>query len=1097
MKGVRLAVLLCVYVLHITSGKCPGGTYGYQCSYNCNCPNDTCDSRDRCRPRTCSRGWSGPTCQKYNKGLGKPTNASSIYMPSRNAVDGDTRANHEGYCFHSAFNILSMTVAWWTVDLSEMTQIHDVTIYFRTDYKVRRNGIQIYIAETDASPPAGDNCYNVTGKEDGTDIPDVLNVTCSGKGRYLVLYTTVKNSGDKVPILDFCEVQVYVCSHGTFGSDCGNYCHCDGEVCDYVSGICPSGDCLPGWQQDKCDTECTPGDYGPKCSQKCSNRNCKTDNSSCDHVAGECLGGCMTGWNGTDCTQKCLLTYGDDCAYLCSDRQCRENSTCDHVTGKCEGGCKPGWKETDCTIECIQDIEYGSGCAGNCSARMCDGGSGSCPNDTGQCDSVCLSGWQGEDCAEVCSPGSFGVNCTGKCGRCRDDKCHHVNGTCLTGCNDGWTNLTCTQKQVEASESDVGVIAGFVVAVIFVAVIVAVVVVLLRRKIQHSKKTDKHADMFRELTEDTRDTEVDNNVCPSVVEADANHDPVCASAMQVDENDVEGDNDTYYNIASALAVTEVSVDQLGDRIKELQVPVGGFQAEYQKLSTTFTRSYNDAQLAENKGKNRFVNYYPYDDTRVVLQELPDQPGSNYINASYIDGYAQSKAYIAAQGPHKKTLTDFWRLLWEKNCTRIIMLTNLMEMGRVKCETYWSDETDLTVGDFNIVVTSSSERAHWVVRELQVTEKKTRTCRNFHQFHFTTWPDHGTPEETALTEFLWLVRTTPNTQDDPLLVHCSAGVGRTGTYIAVDYLLDQALADQNVDVFGCVTKMRNQRKGMIQTLEQYTCVYMTLQEALEFGNTGMEVQEFDQNRNGKRTFKMGRMELTQLIKILNIKREISKQEAMVKGRVYVNGRSDILAQQSQSHLSMKGYLLTEAPSVTTASLFWQLTEQQESSTIIVLPDSHQRLSSFVPSPGDSLDLSPISVRCSTEKTINPDLVLRNILRQTDNLPPAAVGVYIMKRFPADSHSTLLELLEHVDLHTSGADSQPVTIIYSDSGRMRGALLCILSNIVQGLKHDKRIEIYNNLRAMAHCMDQDITQADVALCYDVASACMESQSIYENL
>ncbi|XP_071117367.1 multiple epidermal growth factor-like domains protein 10 [Haliotis cracherodii] len=369
-------------------------------------------------------------------------------MPSRNAVDGETSARNYRKCFHSAAS--GVKSAWWRVDLREMTQIHDVTIYFRADYTIRRNGIQIYIAETDASPPAGDLCYNVTGKEDGTDILDILNVTCSGEGRYLVLYRTVKNNKDKVPIMDFCEVQVYVCGPGTFGSDCANYCHCDGDVCDYVSGICPSGDCLPGWQQDKCDTECIPGDFGPKCSQKCSERNCKNDNSSCDHVTGECAEGCMTGWNGKDCTQKCLLTYGDDCANLCSDRQCRETSTCDHVTGKCESGCKPGWKETDCSIECIQDKEYGSSCVGNCSARMCDGGTGSCPRKTGQCGSVCLSGWQGEDCAQKCTLGKYGPNCNQKCynRNCEDDNssCDHVTGECVGGCMTGWNGTDCTQK---------------------------------------------------------------------------------------------------------------------------------------------------------------------------------------------------------------------------------------------------------------------------------------------------------------------------------------------------------------------------------------------------------------------------------------------------------------------------------------------------------------------------------------------------------------------------------------------------------------------------------------------------------------------------
>ncbi|XP_046562319.1 scavenger receptor class F member 2-like [Haliotis rubra] len=123
----------------------------------------------------------------------------------------------------------------------------------------------------------------------------------------------------------------------------------------------------------------------------------KGDNSSCDRSTGECVGGCKAGWNGIDCTQKCVFTYGDNCARLCSARNCSgtSSSSCDHVTGKCDGGCKPGWKGNDCRTVCTQGLEYGADCVGNCCARMCEGGSGICPKDTGRCDSGCESGVAG------------------------------------------------------------------------------------------------------------------------------------------------------------------------------------------------------------------------------------------------------------------------------------------------------------------------------------------------------------------------------------------------------------------------------------------------------------------------------------------------------------------------------------------------------------------------------------------------------------------------------------------------------------------------------------------------------------------------------
>ncbi|XP_046345015.2 uncharacterized protein LOC124125703 isoform X4 [Haliotis rufescens] len=1285
--------------LSYVAGDCTPGKYGYRCSYQCYCPLVNCNSTSGCEPANCSDGWSGPTCQKENLAFNMTTSSSSVHFPSSNAVNGDIKGGDEHRCFHSVYDDANITSAWWRVDLGNETLVRDVVIYFRTNYIVRRNGIQIYIADTDNSSTDGVNCYNVTGNRNGTDIPDVLNVTCSDEGRFLVLYTTTVNNeinNVNVPVLDFCEVKVEVCGPGTFGADCNNYCHCDGEVCNYLSGVCPSGDCLPGWQPDKCDTVCVFGGYGRNCNGRCPDRHCKGDNSSCAHVTGKCVEGCEAGWNGTDCTQKCVNSYGEGCVHLCSSRRCSGTSSCNHVTGHCENGCRHGWKHIDCTEACIQGVEHGAGCVSNCSARMCKGGNFTCPRDTGQCVSGCHSGWKGGDCATACVQGmEYGAGCVGHCsarmckggndtcprdtgqcvsgcqpgwkgedcatacvqgveygavceGNCSarmckggNDTCPRDTGQCVSGCQPGWKREDCTQTCVQGMEygagcvgncsarmckggnvtcpwdtgrcvsgcqpgwkgedcatacvqgveygavcegncsarmckggndtcprdtgqcvsgcqpgwkredctqttacvqgleygancvgncsarmcggeiatcpwdtgrcesgcqsgwkggdcitaismpvpSNAGAIAGAILAVLAVLAIIVVVVVVFRRRKSHPKRSDDHTDMFEIHKGHISDKGLENSAHKGVVEEDED-------GVEEDQN-MEDHSATYYNIASAPAVTVVSVDQLGERIKELQVPVGRFQAEFQKLSTTFTRPYKNSQLEENKGKNKYISYYPYDATRVVLKEVPDQPGSDYINASYIDGHSQPKAYIAAQAPNKKTLTDFWKMIWEQNCTQIVMLTNLKELGRVKCEAYWSDTSDMRVGDFIISVTDSKRRANWVVRELQVTETKTNTSRCFDHFHFTTWPDHGTPEETALTEFLWLVRTAPTIQHEALLVHCSAGVGRTGTYIAVDYLLDQALAEDRVDVFGCVSRMRDQRKGMIQTKEQYTCVYMALYETLEFGNTAISVEDFRYRRNMRGAFSMGRMAVSKLIETLNTERKEQSQEPSVRGRVWINGCSDILAVSSRSHLSVKGYLLTEAPSVTTASLFWKLTEEQESSTVIVLPDSHQSLSSFVPSTGDSLDLGPVNVRCSRETTVNTDITLLNIHRQMENSPTALVHVYVLNILPAESPSTLLELLEQVDRHTGEVNPHTVTVIYSDGGRQNGAMLCILSNIVQGLKHDKRAEIYNNMRTMTHCLDQDITQDDIALCYDVATAYLESQNIYANM
>ncbi|XP_048255871.1 receptor-type tyrosine-protein phosphatase alpha-like isoform X2 [Haliotis rufescens] len=1075
--------------LSLVTGSCPDGTYGFRCGYHCNCLAADCDSRDGCRNQTCNRGWSGPTCQKHNKALDKPTKANRAFMPSRNAVDGYTNASNYKKCFHSATT--GIKSARWRVDLSEMTQIHDVTIYFRTDNKVRRNGIQIYIAETDASQPAGDNCYNVTGKGDGTDIPDILNVTCSGKGRYLVLYTTVKNNKDPVPMMDFCEVQVYVCGPGTFGSDCANYCHCDGEVCDFVSGVCPSGDCLPGWKQDKCDTECTPGDYGAKCSQKCSNRNCKTDNSRCDHVTGECAGGCLTGWNGTDCTQKCLLTYGDDCANMCSDRQCNETSTCDHVTGKCESGCKPGWKETDCTIECIQGIEYGSGCVGNCSARMCDGGSGSCPNDTGQCNSVCLSGWQGEDCAEVCSPGSFGVNCTRQCGQCRDDNCHHINGTCLTGCSDGWTYNTCTQKQVEASTSNVGVIAGFVVAVIVVAVIVAVVVVLLRRRrSQHSKKTDKHADMFREQTENGAYGRRAGNQKPQIkpkpaIPASSGKQRYSKDKDQEEEDcdeDVQSPDNCYYNAEADAAIRDVAVSELAAMVATLKERKDGFEKEYHRLPAGFTAPYQDSQKPENSGKNKFKGYYPYDHNRVRLTPLPDTPGSDYINASLMHSYNRRKTYIASQAPNKKTVGDFWRMIWEHSCSHVVMLTGLTEESRIKCERYWPTGGVMDIGLFKIEVEVTQSRANFTTRHMKVTSNTTGEFRSVVQFHFTSWPDHGVPDILALVKYVWLVRQTVAETDGPLLVHCSAGIGRTGTYIAVDSLIDQAQGEGVVDVLGYVSVMRGQRKNMIQTPAQYECVFLCLVEMTKYGCTSMDVSNYtnsyscsdmDTIIDGKTFRQLSEMLVSE-----------AREDAPTRHRMWVDGNPDFIVRVGPSLTCLRGYLQATAPPPGLVKLLWKLVEENDVHNIIVVtPDM-----GLVQAEGRSKTHGEITVTTTSQTNLSTDLTMSNLTLATKAGRPRQVKIV-----DVNAHLTMeamtSHLLNHAQLQKTSTQPHPVVIVHSDNDRKLAVSFCIMGNILSGIREDTRVDVIGHMRTFLRCCpDLQFTQSDVQMFHDFAQQCI---------
>ncbi|KAF4095334.1 hypothetical protein G5714_024412 [Onychostoma macrolepis] len=248
----------------------------------------------------------------------------------------------------------------------------------------------------------------------------------------------------------------------------------------------------------------------------------------------------------------------------------------------------------------------------------------------------------------------------------------------------------------------------------------------------------------------------------------------------------------------------------------------GFAEEYEELKTVGTaQSKNTALAIENKSKNRYSNVLPYDASRVTLS-MCGSPFDDYINANYMPGYNSRKEFIAAQGPLPVTVNEFWRMVWEKNVHTIVMLTKCNEMGRVKCEKYWPSGTN-HYQNISVTTTSEIELESWTIRDFSIKNVKTAETRNICQFHFTVWPDHGVPQSTeVLIDFIHLVREHMDqyTRHSPTVVHCSAGVGRTGTFIAIDHLIFQIERDGMVDIYGIVNDMRMHRPLMVQTEEQY-------------------------------------------------------------------------------------------------------------------------------------------------------------------------------------------------------------------------------------------------------------------------------------
>ncbi|XP_030334579.1 receptor-type tyrosine-protein phosphatase O isoform X3 [Strigops habroptila] len=237
-----------------------------------------------------------------------------------------------------------------------------------------------------------------------------------------------------------------------------------------------------------------------------------------------------------------------------------------------------------------------------------------------------------------------------------------------------------------------------------------------------------------------------------------------------------------------------------------------------------------ADLPMNRCKNRYTNILPYDFSRVRLVSMNEEEGSDYINANYIPGYHSPQEYIATQGPLPETRNDFWKMVLQQKSQIIVMLTQCNEKRRVKCDHYWPfTEDPIAYGDITVEMLSEDEHTDWVYRNFRISYAD--EVQDVMHFNYTAWPDHGVPTTNAaesILQFVQMVRQKSAKSKGPMIIHCSAGVGRTGTFIALDRLLQHIRDHEFVDILGLVSDMRSYRMSMVQTEEQYIFIHQCVQ-----------------------------------------------------------------------------------------------------------------------------------------------------------------------------------------------------------------------------------------------------------------------------
>uniref|UniRef100_A0A8C2GRF7 protein-tyrosine-phosphatase n=1 Tax=Cyprinus carpio TaxID=7962 RepID=A0A8C2GRF7_CYPCA len=612
---------------------------------------------------------------------------------------------------------------------------------------------------------------------------------------------------------------------------------------------------------------------------------------------------------------------------------------------------------------------------------------------------------------------------------------------------------------------------------------------------------------------------------PATASIDGSHSEMSQPSMTIQTYPYGGCESVEMSYQAGQFQPAIRVADLLQHITQMKCGQGyGFKEEYEGLAEGQTAPWETAKKDENRNKNRYGNIiaYPTDDhTRVRLQLLEGDPHSDYINANYIDGYHRPRHYIATQGPMQETVRDFWRMIWQENSASIVMVTNLVEVGRVKCVRYWPDETEV-YGDIKVTLIETEPLAEYVIRTFTVQKKGHHEIREIRQFHFTSWPDHGVPcYATGLLGFIRQVKFLNPPDAGPIVVHCSAGAGRTGCFIAVDIMLDMAESEGVVDIFNCIRELRSQRVNMVQTEEQYVFVHDAILEACLCGNTAIPVCEFraiyyNISRLDPQTNSSQIKDEFQTLNIVTprvrpedcsvglLPRNHDKNRSMdvlavdrcLPFLISVDGESSnyINAALMDSHKQPAAFIVTQHPLPNTVADFWRLVFDYNCSTIVMLNemDAAQLCMQYWPEKG-SCCYGPIQVEFISadidEDIINRIFRICNMARPQDGYRLVQHFQYIgwpAYRDTPLSKRSILQLVRRLakwQEQYDGGDGR--TVVHCLTGGGRSGTFCAICSICEMIQQQNIVDVFHTVKTLRNNKANMVeTMEQYKFCYEVA-------------
>ncbi|XP_052764503.1 protein draper-like isoform X2 [Mya arenaria] len=922
------------------------------------------------------------------------------------------------------------------------------------------------------------------------------------------------------------------CLNSTFFRDSINHACCE------CPRNCKNGFCTPGPQ---CTGGCEDGFFGIDCSQKC------TDNgngcSKCSQLNGTC----------SMCNAGLYPNENGDCTTC--NRECN-NGKCNSETGKCIHGCAETVWGDKCDIPCNKNC-------GSCQqdSGICD----SCTNTTFHglyCNASCSSSCNGSKCYQSnghcsngCSGDFFGNLCQTKCpANCRqsetDTRCN-ADGICKFNCVDGYVGDDCSAVK---AGPPVAAIAGGVTSGVVVIIGVAVALFFFRRsKIKQNGNNTLPANITAEENKETNEGVHFNEGGlkkelmkqyssrssvnqPSAVTQHPYRHVVTASEIEID---LEIDDANNRSVANSSKDDQTYYNELGSSINQSNIPIGqlvkyvhgksheAFSADFKKFSIGLVKPYVESQKKENISKNRYKGIYPYDDSRVKVR---DSGGSDYINASFIDGYKKPKEYIATLGPMSQQLGNFslfWKMIWQQRVEKIVMVTNLIEQGSPKCEQYWPNPgTTRKYGDIKVESCSEDEYAEFTRRAFTVTMGSEE--RTLHHLHFTCWPDKAIPDDvTAMIEFRQRVLSTPSTLNGPTVVHCSAGVGRTGTYIALDILTKEGEAEKAIDIPGCVHKMRQNRPNMVQTLGQYQFLHTAVVYSLPFDCKQIKGENFNEYMNKHTTRVLNKQfELLQHTvetrskdeteAVDRNKQHLSKNRARAdipgnenRPRLYLNlkpGASDYInAVYIHSFRMKKRYLVAQTPLPETVMDFLTLAVQERCSCIVSFEadmDKQKNIGIYYPAANQEvLNKGTFQVSCSREenKIFYAERTLTIQHKGTSTYRTISHLQFTdwdeMENIPR-STTNFLSFLNVIDNVMKQQDDGPI-LVHCFDGAGKSGLFCVVSLLLHKMAVEHEVSVLNAVRKVKTTRRLAIpNQEQFVFCHGCVSEYLRSFDVYAN-